>query len=136
MAAFLDSNVVLYALGTDEPKRARALELIGGRATISTQVVNECSHVLRRKVGWTPEQVAMELPVLMSLLRVVDLGLAEIRDAWRIAGRYGYGHFDSLIVASALSAGCDTLWTEDLQDGQVIDGRLVLRNPFSAVGSP
>jgi hypothetical protein len=45
MASFLDSNVVLYALGDDERKRAVALSLLAGQPTISTHVINECSHL-------------------------------------------------------------------------------------------
>jgi predicted nucleic acid-binding protein len=48
----------------------------------------------------------------------------------RIAAGYGYSMFDSVIAASALEAECDTLYSEDLQDGQVIEGRLTVRNPF------
>lgn len=131
MSVFLDSNVLLYALGSEAPKRTRALALIAERPTVSTQVVNECSHVLRRKAGWAPAEVARELPILIGLMRVVDVGMPHVREAWRIAERYGYGHFDSLIIASALAAGCQTLWTEDLQHGQIIDGALTLRNPFT-----
>ena len=48
----------------------------------------------------------------------------------RIAAKYGYGIFDSLIAASALEAECDTWYSEDLQDGQTIEGRVTIRNPF------
>ena len=48
----------------------------------------------------------------------------------RIAAKYGYGIFDSLIAASALEVECDTLYSEDLQDGQTIEGRVTIRNPF------
>jgi predicted nucleic acid-binding protein len=48
----------------------------------------------------------------------------------RIAAKYGYSMFDGLIAASALEARCDTLYSEDFQDGQLIDGRLTVRNPF------
>lgn len=61
MSAFLDSNVLLYALGDEEPKRRRARDLLAAVPTISTQVVNECSHFLRRKAGWPPARVAAEL---------------------------------------------------------------------------
>jgi predicted nucleic acid-binding protein len=71
VSAFLDSNVVLYALGTEEPKRGRARDLLAAGPTISTQVVNECSHVLRRKAGWAPAQIATEL-TLMILKTAVD----------------------------------------------------------------
>ena len=51
-------------------------------------------------------------------------------DALRLAQRYGFHFHDALVVASALAADCETLYTEDLQDGQVIDDRLTVRNPF------
>ena len=51
-------------------------------------------------------------------------------EAMRIAERYGYSIFDSCIVASALEAGSDTLWSEGMQHGMMIDGRLRIANPF------
>jgi predicted nucleic acid-binding protein len=47
-----------------------------------------------------------------------------------IAEKYGYGIYDALVAAAALEAGCETLYSEDLQDGQVINRRLTIRNPF------
>jgi predicted nucleic acid-binding protein len=64
---------------------------------------------------------------------LVDVGLHEIRAAWILAARYGFSHYDSLILAAALSAGCTTLYTEDMQHGQVIDERLTLIDPFLPV---
>jgi len=130
MASFLDSNVVLYALGDDERKRAIAGKLLASQSTISTQVINECSHVLRRKQQLAPEEVARHMEDVVQLSRLVDVGMPQIRQAWAIAGRYRYGHYDSLILATALAAGCSILYTEDMQHGQVIDGRLSLVDPF------
>ena len=61
---------------------------------------------------------------------VIALDLATHDDALRIAERYGYSMFDALVVASALQAGSDTLWSEDMHDGMVIDSRLRISNPF------
>jgi predicted nucleic acid-binding protein len=133
MAVFLDSNIVLYALGDDESKRAVSTELLAASPTTSTQVINECSHVLRRKLKISPAQVAEELENVIDLVQLVDVGLHEIRAAWILAARYGFSHYDSLILAAALSAGCTTLYTEDMQHGQVIDERLTLIDPFLPV---
>ena len=130
MAVFLDSNIVLYALGDDEAKCAVATGLLAAWPTISTQVINECSHVLRRKLRISPTQTAEELENVIDLVQLVDVGVHEIRAAWMLATRYGFSHYDSLIIAAALSAGCATLYTEDMQHGQVIDERLTLINPF------
>lgn len=61
---------------------------------------------------------------------MVDVSLTETRTAWLLAERYGYSHYDSLILATALMIGCDTLYTEDMQHGQVINQQLTLLNPF------
>ena len=76
MSPFLDSNVVLYALGDADQKRDRALELLAGAPVTSTQVVNECSHVLGRKARWEPARVAEELTVLLQLVRFVEVSMS------------------------------------------------------------
>lgn len=95
--------------------------------------------MLRRKQHLGPAEVAGLLEDIIRLTHIADVGLAQIRRAWEIAGRHHYGHYDSLIVATALSAGCSVLYTEDMQNGQVFDGRLTLVDPFqepSAVLQP
>ena len=71
----------------------------------------------------------------LDVLRVfcpepVPLTVETQERAVHIAERYGYSIFDSLIIAAALHAGASTLYTEDMRDGQAIDG-LTIRNPFS-----
>ena len=53
--------------------------------------------------------------------------------AVKIARTHGFHMYNALVVASALAADCETLYTEDLQDGQVIEERLTIRNPFKTV---
>jgi len=130
MADFLDSNIVLYAMSGGGAKCATAHRLLASAPCISTQVINECSHVMRRKLLWEPTRIATELGFVIDLTQVIEFGINEIRAAWRIGERYGYGHYDSLIIATAIAAGCATLYTEDMQHGQVIDGRMMLINPF------
>lgn len=130
MPVFLDSNIVLYALGDDDKKSRVAASLIEAGPWISTQVINECSHVLRRKLQWTPGKIDEHLSAILRLVQLADVGISEIRSAWALAERYGFGHYDSLIIAAALQTGSATLYTEDMQHGQVINGRLTLINPF------
>lgn len=127
---------VLCALGDEEPKRALALGLLKHRPWISTQVVNECSHVLRRKAGWPVRRVTATLSDILHLVRLTEVGIDDIRSAWALAERYGYSHYDSLIITAALRAGCATLYSEDLQHSQLIDGRLEIVNPFLTSTSP
>jgi predicted nucleic acid-binding protein len=54
----------------------------------------------------------------------------RFEDAWRIQDRYGFSWFDSLLLAAAAHAGCSAFVSEDLQNGQAVEGMLVI-NPFT-----
>ncbi|MSP96167.1 MAG: PIN domain-containing protein [Betaproteobacteria bacterium] len=130
MTVFLDSNIVLYTMGDDDERCRVATALLKASPWISTQVVNECSHVLRRKLRWSPMKAIEHLSAIVRLVQLADVGISEIRNAWAVAERYGFGHYDSLIITAAIKTGSVTLYTEDMQHGQVIDGQLTLTNPF------
>ena len=129
-AVFADTNIVIYAEGSDVRKAQRAMSILESGPVISSQVVTETINVLTRKYGFTlPE--AHEVPSsLLDLCEVVPVSAETVRTAMRLAARYRRSHWDSLIVAAAFLAGCDTLYSEDLQHDQVIDGRLRIVNPF------
>lgn len=129
-AALLDSNVLIYAF-TDDPREPIAQELLRQRPAISVQCLNEFVHVARRKLGMDWQELKEALAIVRERCPVTHaLDDRTHQDALRIAERYGYSIFDSSILASALKAGCDTLWSEDMQHGMVIDGRLRIANPF------
>lgn len=130
MNSFLDSNIVLYAYGDHASKSRIANRLLAEYPCISTQVINECSHVMRRKLHWQPDKIAEEMEVLLVLVRLLAFDIRHIRLAWQIAARYGFSHFDSLIIATALEARCEQLFSEDLQHGQIIEDRLRIVNSF------
>jgi predicted nucleic acid-binding protein len=127
---FLDSNVLIYAFTTD-PRAAVAQGLLERGGIVSVQGLNEFANVARRKLGMTWEEVRQSLAAIRTLIRtVLPIGIQTHSDGLRIAELHGYGMFDALMIASALGADCDTLWSEDMQDGMVIEGRLRIVNPF------
>jgi predicted nucleic acid-binding protein len=130
--AFADTNVIVYAQSDDGEKSAKAIQLLEGDLVISTQVVNETVSVLTRKHGFSLGDAHQVATYLLVVCEVVPLDADTIREAIRLAARHQLSHWDSLIVSAALLAGCDTLYTEDLQHGQVFDDRLTVVNPFSA----
>ena len=131
--AFFDTNVFVYAIIQDDPRSDHAEELIAEGGTVSVQVLNEFAAVARRKSKMPWDEVRFAIENIKALCPdPLPITLDTQGEAIAIAERYGYKIYDALIVASALEAKCTTLYTEDLQDGQVIDGRLTIRNPFTS----
>jgi predicted nucleic acid-binding protein len=127
---FVDSNVLVYAFTSDRRAAAAQALLARGCAT-SVQGLNEFANVARRKLAMTWQEVQRALADIQVLCQpILSIDIDTHRDGLRIAERYGYSVFDALIVAAALRATCETLWSEDMQDGGVIDGRLRIANPF------
>ena len=134
--AFLDTNVLVYAIVENDPRNIRARELLAVGGTISVQVLNEFVSVVRRKVKMPWDDVRATLQwILLLCPEVVTVTIKTHEKAVGIAERYGYRIYDSLIVASALEAKCELLYSEDLQDGQVLEGRMRIRNPVRLAGS-
>lgn len=128
---FIDTNIVIYALGQNSTKTTQAAALFAQYPTISTQVLSETANVALRKLALPLAETRKLLTTLESMCRVEMIASACLHRALDITERYGFSWYDSLIVATALEAGCDTLYTEDMQHGQVINGTLTITNPFS-----
>jgi predicted nucleic acid-binding protein len=128
---FLDTNIIVYAFTSNDPRNRKAEALLEAGGVISVQVLNEFVNVSRRKHGRDWDEIHEALDVLKVLLdqpRTLTFELHEA--AVEIARDHGYSIFDSLIVAAALQAGCSTLYSEDLQHGRTIE-RLTIKNPFA-----
>jgi predicted nucleic acid-binding protein len=128
-ADFFDSNILLYIVSNDLPKRQRAGELLAGGGTISVQVLNEFASVAIRKYGRSMNDTREKLT---DIRQVCSVHVADVNTHERgldIAERYRFSIYDSMLLASALEAGCRTFYSEDLHHGQRIEG-LTIRNPF------
>jgi predicted nucleic acid-binding protein len=130
--AFFDTNVLICVVGEREQRTIRAEALVASGGVVSIQVLNEVAAVARRKLGMTWEEIEDALAAIRVLCPSPMPITVETHEAsLRIAAKYEFHIYDALIVASALEAECTTLYSEDLQDGQVIDGHLTIRNPFT-----
>ena len=129
MKPFFDTNVLVYALSAD-PRSVRAQELLADGGAVGVQVLNELVNVLRRKLHRSWSEIEAAVDELGTLLDdPVPLTLDIHRSARWLAHDHGFAFYDALIVAAAIDAGCDTLLTEDMQDGRQIMG-LTIVNPF------
>jgi predicted nucleic acid-binding protein len=130
--AFLDTNVLVYALGREDVRTPTADALLAAGGVVSVQVLNELASVARRKLRmpW-PEVTAALADIRILCPDPVPTTVAVHDSALTLAARLGFNVYDALIVAAALEAKCNILYSEDLQDGQVIETRLTIRNPFT-----
>jgi predicted nucleic acid-binding protein len=130
-SAFFDTNIFVYAVVQDDPRSDKAEELIAEGGTVSVQVLNEFADVVRRKVRMPWDEVRFAIENIKALCPdPLPLTVDIHNEALTIAEKYGYRVYDALIVASALKARCTILYSDDMRDGQVIDHRLTIRNPF------
>jgi predicted nucleic acid-binding protein len=130
--AFFDTNVLVYAVAENDPRTPQAEELLASGGILSVQVLNEFVSVARRKILMPWKDVTEALAAFRILCPAplpITIEMHEV--ALRIAEKHGYKIYDALVVAAALEAGCATLYSEDLHDGQTIDGQLTNRNPFA-----
>lgn len=130
-AEFADSNVLLYLAGPDDRRALQAHRLVDEGLTISVQVLNEIANVMVRKWKHPWPRVTDFLATVRSQTLVVPLDESVHEKGLYIAIRYKLAIYDSMIVAAALLANCDTLYTEDMHPGLVIENRLRVVNPFA-----
>lgn len=131
---FFDTNVVVYAQDSTEPwKRDRAQKMIcdalaDGTGVVSGQVLGEMYVTLVKKLRFDDERAAEEIRQLAQL-RVVEISSALVLRAIQIKKECQLSYWDALIIVSAEAASCETVWSEDLNDGQTYGG-VTVRNPF------
>jgi predicted nucleic acid-binding protein len=130
---FFDSNVLVYLTDTESGKAGRTEDLLAEGGVISVQVMNEFANVALRKVRLSWSETRDFLDTFRATLEIVPLTLETHERGLSLAEQYQLNVYDGMIVAAALIAGCATLYSEDMQDGMVIDG-LTVRNPYAAGG--
>ena len=132
---FLDTNIFVYMLdGSDDFKRRRAEELVQrslsrGTGCISYQVVQETLNVAIRKLGFAEDDSRTLLADVLAPLWTVQPSVDLYAQGLGVRARYGFGFYDSIIVAGAIQSGCTRLYTEDLQHGQRIQS-MTIQDPF------
>jgi predicted nucleic acid-binding protein len=127
---FFDTNVLLYLLSKDAAKADRAEALLATGGIVSVQVLNEFASVATRKLAMTIPEIREILSTIRAVCVVRSLDIETHELGLEMAERYGFSIYDGLIVAAAVRARCAILYTQDLQQGQVID-QLTIQNPFA-----
>jgi len=130
---FLDSNIVIYAYcNNDADKQQKAKQLFAEKnVAISTQVLQETANTLYRKFKADYQTIGLLLEECVRNVTTLHINTHEtVFRACAIAEKYHFSFYDSLIIVSALDAGCQVLYSEDMQHNQFIEGKLKIINPF------
>jgi predicted nucleic acid-binding protein len=134
-AVFVDTNIFVYAYEASEPqKNLIAQSLLKDCAAdktvkISAQVLNEF-YVTMERLDFSHQQIAQIITEIVDACSVSALSLATVERCLLLKEKYSYSWWDSMILAAALENNCTTVYSEDMQGGQVIEESLVIKNPF------
>lgn len=126
----IDTNIAVYAFSKDD-RRTKAMALLESGPRISIQLLNEFTSVSlrKRKAPWNEIEESLDIIDRLAV-SVRDLAFDVHLQARVLAQRYQFAFYDSLVLAAALLDQCETLFSEDMQHGMVIDGTLTITNPF------
>ena len=133
---FLDTNILIYLYSESESgKRNAACQSLNIYDCItSIQALNEASNVWGRKYGWSGEKIKNHLDNIETVCdEIVLIQKNTIKKALELKDDYGYSYYDCLMLASALEYKCGIILTEDMSNGQIIDGELKIINPFKGI---
>lgn len=130
-ANFFDTNVILYLLD-ESAKAEKAEHLIAQGGMISVQVLNETLVNCIRKAAMSWQEAGVFLDGICQICPVVSLTSTTHEIGRALGERYGFSVYDAMIVAAALQNQCTTLYSEDMQDGLLVEGRLTITNPFKS----
>ncbi len=133
VSCFVDSNVWLYAFieADDVAKSDAARELLQTtEPLISIQVINEVCVNLLKRAAFTEVQLREIVVAFFEKYRVVEFTESTLLKASELRERHSLSFWDSLSVSCALAAGATVLYSEDMQHGLSVEGRLEIINPF------
>ena len=127
---FCDSNIFLYAFSTQDVKKQKiSSNIIVSNCTISTQVINEVSNNMIKKLKFDNQKIKKFIDSCYTRYEIVNFSKDIFIDACDIRENFNISYYDSLIVSSALNSKCKILYSEDMQHNQAIRD-LEIVNPF------
>jgi predicted nucleic acid-binding protein len=130
---FVDTNILVYFISNEKKKKLQARDIIfsSENVYVSSQVISEFVSVCFSKKFLGPDEIVSVASQFIEAFKFIPVGASTIKSAVQIKKKSHRSFWDSLIVASALENNCSILYTEDMQAGQIIDGKLKVINPFN-----
>jgi predicted nucleic acid-binding protein len=130
--AFIDTNVFAYLYSRTEPEKQKLAQESVDKydCVVSTQVLNEFCNVCIRKLGKTVDEVQKALDEITDVCSVFIIKPEQAKYALYLHKKYRYNFFDCLMLSAAIQTGCKYIFSEDMQDGQIIENSLIIKNIF------
>lgn len=131
-SVFVDTNILVYFISDEKKKKLRAKEIIfsSDRVFISSQVISEFISVCFTKKLLKTDEILSVVDQFIEALRFVTVDEVTIKRALQIKKKSQFSFWDCLVIASALENDCAILYSEDMQEGQIIEKALTIVNPF------
>jgi len=127
----LDSNILIYNHSLDhEKKRLIARDFFKENPVVSSQVISEYLNVMKRNFKMQKLELMQLCSLWLEKCSIQPVILSTIKLSQELIGKYDFQVFDGIVVAAALEADCDILYSEDMQNGQIIENMLKIVNPF------
>ncbi|MCL1836633.1 MAG: PIN domain-containing protein [Treponema sp.] len=127
----LDSNILIYNHSLDhEKKRLIAIGFFNEMPVVSSQVISEYLNVMRKKFKVEKNELMQICSSWLEKCTVQPVVSSTIKHAQNLVAKYDFQLFDGIVVAAALEANCDILYSEDMHDGLVVEKTLTIINPF------
>jgi predicted nucleic acid-binding protein len=137
---FIDNNIWLYGLlQNQDTQKAHFAKLTiqeSNKVIVSTQVINEVCINLIKKISLPEAQVQKLITAFyLKCVDIVELNQETLVKSSQLRNKYNLSFWDSIIVASALLGGAVRLYSEDMQNGLIVENKLTIINPFASLVS-
>lgn len=130
--AFVDSNILVYLIDNkSKEKTKKAHEFLSPDFFISTQVIAENVNVCLKRLKLSKETAFDFAKLIMGRFRVLQISEQNLLKSFEVSIKYQLSSWDSIIIATALLHNCSIVYSEDMQDGLIIEGTLTIKNPFT-----
>ena len=127
----IDTNILVYLYDANShDKRHVSERLVASNPIISTQVVSEFINVTRRALKVSKQEVLHKCNSVFNRCQIISVDQDVLDHSYYLLKKYDFQIFDSIVISSTLAAGCDTLYSEDFQHRQLIEGKLTIINPY------
>lgn len=130
--AFIDSNILVYLIDNkSKEKTKKAHEFLSPDFFISTQVIAENVNVCLKRLKLSKETALDFAKLIMGRFRVLQISEQILLKSFEVSIKYQLSSWDSIIIATALLHNCSIVYSEDMQDGLIIEDTLIIKNPFT-----